>query len=262
METKTSRRLKKHFTSLTREFWSPHGLLSCLESEALNFTSGVTSSTCILPSISRIARTFFGLQAQDESTIFLMAGVDPPRGIRLDRSSSIPPPLTEGLPAAGNEAAAATLAVDAVEELLEGGMPPPPPPPPPSLTMLRQETSLSSRAPTFLRRSPTMLRADIRADGASDCCCPPPPLEGEFLEEDGGVSSEAEPAAAAAAAFSDLVSQSAANLLESAALLLRLTVPFRDLCRLLRSLSGMSRDVESSELRFGCLRKQGDHVPT
>lgn len=51
---------------------------------------------------------------------------------------------------------------------------------------------MSSRAPTFLKRSPTMFRADRRADGVSGGPYLPaaPPVEaGEDLADDGGVSS-------------------------------------------------------------------------
>ena len=49
-----------------------------------------------------------------------------------------------------------------------------------SLTIFRQETNLSSNAPTFLSKSPTMLSADNRADGVNWAL-------GEDLAEAGGV---------------------------------------------------------------------------
>ena len=195
----------------------------------------------------------------DESTIFLMAGVDPPRGILFDLSRSSPPLDEEE---AGTPPAPFTLTVE--EELEEEG-PPTLPPPPPSLTMFLQETSFSSRAPTFLSRSPTMLRADMRAEGARGCC----PLDdpdlgmGDDLAEEGGVSGREElPPPPAAPPFSDFVSKSAASLLESAATPLTLLfaseppLTFAAAAALLLvplSLSGMSREVESRELRLGCL---------
>ena len=142
-----------------------------------------------------------------------------------------------------------------------------------SLTMFRQETSFNSKAPTLRRRSPTMLRAEILAEGAKGCPAAPPRalLDGEDLEDEGGVSGSELPPAR-----SDLVSQSEASLLESALLTLLLasttvaagpTEPARPeeeaidsdrskpplILLLLLSLSGMSRDTESSELRLGCL---------
>ena len=55
--------------------------------------------------------------------------------------------------------------------------------PPFSLTMLRQEDSLSSKAPTFRSKSPTMFKADILAEGVKVWLC-----LGDDLLDEGGVS--------------------------------------------------------------------------
>ncbi len=76
--------------------------------------------------------------------------------------------------------------------------------------MFRQDDNFSSRAPTFRRRSLTMLRAEVRADGVRGWLGPyllaaPPPVEsGDDFVEDGGVSSQ-----------DSRDSTSSANLLES-----------------------------------------------
>ena len=53
-----------------------------------------------------------------------------------------------------------------------------------SLTMFLHEESLSSKAPTFLKRSPTMFKADNLADGVNVALC----LDGEVFDDEGGVS--------------------------------------------------------------------------
>jgi hypothetical protein len=53
-----------------------------------------------------------------------------------------------------------------------------------SLTMFLHEDNLSSKAPTFRNKSPTMFKADSLAEGVSVLLC-----RGEVFEEDGGVSS-------------------------------------------------------------------------
>ena len=81
-----------------------------------------------------------------------------------------------------------------------------------SLTMFLHEDNLSSKAPTFRNKSPTMFKADNLADGVSVLLC-----LGDVFEEDGGVSKIGEEAMS----FSPLET-SAACLFESG-----LDFPFR-----------------------------------
>ena len=53
-----------------------------------------------------------------------------------------------------------------------------------SLTMFLHEDNLSSKAPTFRNKSPTIFKADSLAEGVSVLLC-----RGEVFEEEGGVSS-------------------------------------------------------------------------
>ena len=77
-----------------------------------------------------------------------------------------------------------------------------------SLTMFLHEDNLSSKAPTFRNKSPTIFKADSLAEGVSVLLC-----RGEVFEEEGGVSSrmgvEGQPP------FSPFPVTSAACLLES-----------------------------------------------
>ena len=80
-----------------------------------------------------------------------------------------------------------------------------------SLTMFLHEDNLSSNAPTFRNKSPTIFKADSLAEGVSVLLC-----RGEVFEEEGGVSRrmgvEGEPAMPP---FSPFPVTSAACLLES-----------------------------------------------